>query len=113
MHTIAVADHEVFRALADPTRLRIVVLLLKRELCVCELTAVLELAQPTVSRHMSRLRSAALVVDRKEGRWAYYRLAENPLIQQLRDYLEGLIEQEPYRSDRARLADHLLAESCK
>ena len=62
------------KALGDPTRLRLVALLGHGELCVCDLTAVLELPQSTVSRHLARLRNAGLVLDRKKGVWAYYRV---------------------------------------
>jgi len=66
----------LFRALADRTRLHIVYLLLGGELCVCDLVGALQVPQPTASRHLAYLRRAGLVVARKEGPWAYYRLAE-------------------------------------
>jgi ArsR family transcriptional regulator len=56
-----------FRALADPTRLRIMNLLLIESACVCDLAALLGLAQPLVSRHLAYLRSAGLVQDRRSG----------------------------------------------
>ncbi len=65
----------IFRALSDQTRLRILNLLRGGELCVCHLVAVLEVPQPTASRHLAYLRKAALVVARKEGLWMHYRLA--------------------------------------
>jgi ArsR family transcriptional regulator, arsenate/arsenite/antimonite-responsive transcriptional repressor len=65
----------IFRALSDRTRLRILHLLLPGELCVCHLVDVLDLPQPKVSRHLAYLRSAGLVIARKEGLWNYYRLA--------------------------------------
>ncbi len=67
---------EVFtKALADQTRLRILLLLASgRELCVCELTQALELAQPKISRHLAILRESGLLQDRKAGLWVYYRL---------------------------------------
>jgi ArsR family transcriptional regulator len=67
-------DH-MFRAFADPIRLRILHLVLDSELCVCDLVEALELPQPTVSRHLAYLRRAGLVVARTEGSWNYYRLA--------------------------------------
>jgi len=68
--------HEVgiFKALADETRLRILLLLLDGELCVCELIAALELPQSTVSRHLAYLKKTGWVRDRKQGVWMYYRL---------------------------------------
>ena len=65
----------IFRALSDRTRLRILHLLQGGELCVCHIVAVLDVPQPTASRHLSYLRKAGLVVARKEGLWMHYRLA--------------------------------------
>jgi len=68
----------VAKALADTSRIRIVKLLESGEACVCQVTAVLDLAMATVSRHLSVLKAAGLVTSRKDGRWVYYRLAERP-----------------------------------
>jgi len=66
---------QLFKALADETRLRIMNLLLAgEELCVCDIMAVLGLPQSTVSRHLGVLRNADLVADRCQGIWMYYRL---------------------------------------
>lgn len=65
----------VFRALGDPTRLRILALLTGGEICVCDIHDTLGIAQPRASRHLSYLRRAGLVVTRKEGLWVHYRLA--------------------------------------
>ncbi len=65
----------IFRAFADPTRLRILSLLLRGELCVCEIVSVLDVPQPTASRHLAYLRQAGLVVSRKDGLWMHYKLA--------------------------------------
>ena len=75
----------IFRAFADETRLRILNLLSKGEMCVGDLVTVLDLPQPTVSRHLSYLRHANLVDTRKDGLWRFYRLAEvaNPLQERL------------------------------
>jgi ArsR family transcriptional regulator len=61
-----------FRALADPTRLRIVDLLRGGERCVCELTDALDAGQSLLSFHLKALKDAGLVSDRRDGRWAYY-----------------------------------------
>ena len=66
---------EVFKCLADETRARIALLVtLEQELCVCELTAALEQAQPKISRHLALLRGCGLLEDRRHGQWVYYRL---------------------------------------
>lgn len=68
---------QLFKALSDETRLRILALLVQGELCVCDLMATLELPQSTVSRHLAYLRNAGLVEDRRQGVWMFYRLAED------------------------------------
>jgi ArsR family transcriptional regulator len=73
--TVLPPTKTVFRALSDRTRLRILNLLQGGELCVCHLVAVLDVPQPTASRHLAYLRKAGLVVARKEGLWMYYSLA--------------------------------------
>jgi len=66
--------------LGDKTRLRILALLLGRELCVCDLTEVLGISQPGVSQHMRRLRRTGFVHERRGGQWIYYSLnMDNPL----------------------------------
>ena len=63
------------KTLADATRLRILMLLQARdELCVCELTATLDLPQPKISRHLAILREAEMLLDRRRGTWVYYRI---------------------------------------
>lgn len=66
---------QFFKALSDETRLRILALLGSGELCVCDLMAVLDLPQSTVSRHLAYLRNTGLVEDRRQGIWMYYRLS--------------------------------------
>lgn len=103
----------LFKGLADPTRLRIAMLLLDTELCVCDLMAVLQMPQSTVSRHMSRLKSAGVVVDRRDGKWVHYRLAEMESVRDLRAYLErnfSLLE--PYRGDRTMLRRLVRSGGC-
>jgi ArsR family transcriptional regulator len=65
----------MFRAFSDPIRLRILSLLRPGELCVCDLIEVLELPQPTISRHLSYLRRAGLVQVRRDRSWNFYNLA--------------------------------------
>ena len=63
-----------FKAFADPTRLRILNLLLEGEICVCHLVDILGEVQPKISRHLAILREAGLVSVRKEGNWRHYAL---------------------------------------
>jgi ArsR family transcriptional regulator len=66
----------VMKALSDPNRVKVAKMLEVRSLCVCEITAILGLAQPTVSRHLKVLEEAGLVESWKEGAWVNYRLPE-------------------------------------
>ena len=73
-------DYEaVLKAAADPNRARILKMLEAGEMCVCQIVATLELSQSTVSKHLSLLRAAGLVDERKRGRWVYFRLADSPV----------------------------------
>jgi ArsR family transcriptional regulator len=67
----------VIKALADENRVRALLALRSHQLCVCQITEFLGLAPSTVSKHMSILKQARLVDSRKNGRWIYYRLADN------------------------------------
>jgi DNA-binding transcriptional ArsR family regulator len=67
----------IHKALAHPVRLRILAMLRRGPLCVCQMTAVLQLAASTVSAHLSDLRRCDLVVERKDGKWVEYRLADD------------------------------------
>ncbi len=71
------ALQSVFAALADPTRLRIIGLLTKGEICVCDIHDTLKITQPKASRHLAYLRRSGLVVTEKRGLWVHYRLAEH------------------------------------
>ena len=73
---------QIYKALADETRLRILALLLaEEELCVCDIIAALKLPQSTISRHLAYLRKTEWVNDRRCGLWIYYSLTDNATIQ--------------------------------
>lgn len=78
---------KVFQALSDMNRIRILKMLEVRPLCVCEITSVLGLATSTVSKHLSLLRDADLLHDRKDGKWIYYELNKTPEEKQVKDLL--------------------------
>jgi ArsR family transcriptional regulator len=61
-----------FKALSDPTRLRIFFLLTQRDLCVCELMYILDMPQSRISHQLRLLRDAELVEDKRDGRWIIY-----------------------------------------
>jgi ArsR family transcriptional regulator, arsenate/arsenite/antimonite-responsive transcriptional repressor len=64
----------LFRALADPTRLRLLNLIADKEICVCYFVEILKISQPKISRHLAYLRRAGIVSARRQGRWMHYRL---------------------------------------
>lgn len=73
---------DVFKALADPTRVRLLSLIAAApdgEACICDLTEPVGLSQPTVSHHMRKLADAGLVKREQRGRWAYYRVLPDAL----------------------------------
>ena len=72
---------QLYQALADETRLRIMALLLSEgELCVCDIIAALKLPQSTISRHLGHLRKSAWVSDRRCGLWIYYSIRDDGAI---------------------------------
>ncbi len=98
---------EYFSALSNPIRLRCVLLLQQRgELCVCELTHALGVAQPLVSRHLAALRESGIVSDRRQGQWIHYRI--HPALPRwalnvIRNTARGVADAQPFRGDRDRL----------
>ena len=73
----------IFKALSDETRLRIIKLLEKGELCVCDITTALGMVQPKVSFHLSTLKEAGLIKDRKQGKWIHYSLNGQDLFRRM------------------------------
>jgi DNA-binding transcriptional ArsR family regulator len=76
---------DVTKALADGSRLRVLMALASGELCVCQIVELLQLAPSTTSKHMSILRQARLVESRKDGRWMYYRLPDRDAPKAVKD----------------------------
>lgn len=105
-------SNRLFKAFADPTRLRILNLLRVRQLCVCELIAALKLPQSTVSRHLAYLKRAGLVESREEGARANYRLARPK--GKLHQALLGCVgtclgnDVEQFKMDRRLLAEKVI-----
>lgn len=71
--------YKAFKALGEPTRLKIVKMLSLQSMCVCELSEVLDMLQPRVSQHLKILKEADLVRESKEGYWVYYSLDKERL----------------------------------
>lgn len=107
---------EQMKALADETRLKILKLVLTRELCVCEIVQIMRLSQPTISNHLAKLKNAGLVTERRAGQWVYY--ASSPrqiaaVAEALREYAGASIDGIPWMgAEAARFAarEHFLTE---
>ncbi|MBE2279066.1 MAG: winged helix-turn-helix transcriptional regulator [Ignavibacteriaceae bacterium] len=81
---------KLFKALSDPNRLRILKMLEKRTLCVCEITDVLNLATSTVSKHLSILKESELIVEEKNGKWVDYSLNTTTENKRVKEFLNNL-----------------------
>jgi ArsR family transcriptional regulator len=89
----------VMKALSDSNRVKIIKMLQRREMCVCEIQAALQIAQPTVSKHLKVLEDAGLVSSRKEGLWVNYHITDGSgsayaatILGNLRHWLEDSTE---------------------
>lgn len=106
---------KLFKSLADGNRLRILKMLEVKPLCVCEITEVLGIAQPSVSRHLAILKDANLVEDSKEGQWVIYSLAQrgDQTVAYLLKGLHGWIEDESQiLSDREKARKVTRSQLC-
>lgn len=99
----------ITKALADENRIRIIMALAGKELCVCQITELLRLAPSTVSKHLSILRHAHLVEMRKVGRWIHYFIPPTGVSKQpgeaTRLLVESLAKDDRIAADRKRLAE--------
>jgi len=98
---------DFYSVLSHPMRLRALIIINQMtELCVCELTHSLDLAQPVISRHLAQLKEAGLLLARKQGLWVYYRINDDLPIW-ARDLIEittdGVANTQPYLSDKTAL----------
>jgi len=96
----------LFRALADRTRLRLLNLMGRDEVCVCYFVEVLKTHQPKISRHLAYLRKAGIVGARREGKWMHYRIVEprdQRAAQVLKNIQDCLANDREMQRDRSRL----------
>ena len=96
---------EIFRILADQNRLRIVCLLERRRMCVCELAAVLGITQPAISRHLRKMKAQGLVGSVQQGLWTDYflRMDAVPFAAVLAAIKPAMKDDPLIKADRARL----------
>ena len=104
---------DLFQALSDPTRLRLLNLMAGGEICVCYFVEVLGEPQPKISRHLAHLRRAGLVAARRDGKWIHYRLADadSPARPIIATVLETIARDPQLRRDRERLSSACCAVS--
>ena len=87
------AVEDIFKALGDPTRIRILRMLARNgEMCVCKIMEELEMTQPAVSHHLSKLKNAGLVHPRKQGQWVHYSLCCSTLSDEVLGFAEELLD---------------------
>ena len=106
---------ELFKGLADRTRLRIMNLLLHGELCVCDIQYVLDSPQPNVSRHLAYLKHSGLVADRREGQRIFYRLADQGEVTRKRLFAflrKAFAASEEFERDSRKLKKAIERGSC-
>jgi DNA-binding transcriptional ArsR family regulator len=98
----------VLKSIADPTRVRILKLLEGGEMCVCQVIAVLEFNQSTISKHLFLLKTAGLVRERRDGKWVHYSLdgtGDSPYVRKMLQALKGWLNADPViERDRKREA---------
>jgi ArsR family transcriptional regulator len=104
----------ILKALSEETRLRILKLLEHGELCVCDIVAALDMVQPKISFHLTALKEAGFLKDRKQGRWTHYSLDDSDFFRRflLLSVLERIPE-ESVAADKKRLDDFLQAKPSK
>ncbi len=103
---------QILKAFSDPTRIRILNLLRRKELCVCEIMHVLEMEQSRISHQMNVLRGAGLAEDRREGRWSIYRIPDHARTI-VEDILGGQLGRRLEASPEIEKDDHRLEECLK
>ncbi|MCK4923886.1 MAG: helix-turn-helix transcriptional regulator [Spirochaetes bacterium] len=102
----------IFKALSDENRLRILLMLRRRSLCVCEMHEVLNIALSTLSAHLKLMKNTGLIVDEKDGRWVIYSLSQNTYLHELLETLEKqLRDNRTIESDRA-IISQITRELC-
>jgi len=97
----------ITKALSDPNRVRILLALRRGELCVCQITELFGFAPSTVSKHLSILHRAGLILSRKSERWVYYRLSDKPTPVAVREVLawvhKSLAQTDETKTDAKKL----------
>ena len=107
---------QIYKALSEEIRLRIVMLLIQGELCVCDLMSIFGESQSKISRHLAYLKHSGLIKGRRVGAWMHYDLKEFPedlWVNQLNFMKENLFDLNEFRQDRDILVELQKQKSCK
>jgi len=106
----------IYRILSDETRLRIIILLAQKELCVCELSHILAVSQPTVSKNLSKLRDMNLVTTERKEKFIFYKLkTENAILERtVKGILDNLDDYPQLIIDKNKQVDNkkILDQCC-
>ncbi|ADD68879.1 transcriptional regulator, ArsR family [Denitrovibrio acetiphilus DSM 12809] len=97
---------DLFKNLSDPNRLRVLLLLRKRPVCVCEFDNILKISLSTISTHLKLLKASGLIRSKKDGRWVIYELADNSSLEKILADLElSLKDDYQYNEDMKRISE--------
>ena len=94
---------QLFKALADENRIRVLALLKHGELCVCEIEEILKIQQSNASRHLNKLKLAGLITSGKKSQWVFYRLNDDMLVKY--PFIQMIVEEELGKIDACEF-DH-------
>ncbi|MFA9463126.1 MAG: ArsR/SmtB family transcription factor [Velocimicrobium sp.] len=106
---------DIFKALSEESRLRILAIVMEREMCVCEIEMCLNMTQSNASRHLTILRNCGILNCYKKAQWAYYQISENFMKEHndLWEYLQNKIVELPtYQSDHAKCEKYKTLDVC-
>jgi ArsR family transcriptional regulator len=97
---------ELFKNISDQNRLRILLLLRKRPVCVCEFDSILNISLSTISTHLKLLKTAGLIKSNKDGRWVIYELAETESLNKILADVEMSLANDPqYKEDMKQISE--------
>ena len=97
----------IFKILSDETRLRIIILLAQQDLCVCELSGILDVSQPKVSKNLSKLRDMNIGIDERKERFVFYKLKTDNVVltSTVKNIIGNMDEYQQLIIDKSRLGD--------
>ncbi len=106
---------QIFKAFSEEIRLRIIILLYNRELCVCDIESTLNESQSKISRHLSYLKNSNIVIASRHGKWMHYRLNNSKSFFKsfFKLTYEELSKEKPYKTDITILKKRLENKECK